>query len=132
MAPPAAISNDEESNADGFGGDSGLSELSVGMTSCTTSSWFPDAMSRSDSNISRVAKQLEDCKISLEDSTKAPSDCGSVRSLRCFLSSAGTSKGQARNVPKKDDGHDVCSGNGKNLLKVVDLPSYASWLMAYG
>ena len=119
--PPAEDDSDDEDSQDGHGDSSDLSLL--GSSSAATSSCSAAPSGRKDSLLSRLASQLQKCKLIDDDqSTKAPSTPQSGISVMSVLRRVKKNKAQETQtcVP------DVFAGNGKNSGKVVcDLPEYA-------
>ena len=97
-------------------------DLSVlGSSSAAPSgSTVPSTRTRTDSLLSRLASQLDKCKLSDDASTKAPTTPGSSLSLTSMLGRVKRNQMQESHVPA------VFAGNGKNSGRVVtDLPDYA-------
>ena len=117
---------EDDDSSSGCGDDAGLSELGSASSVSTTSSWFPEAVSRMDMKLSRVTIQFEDCKRSkakLANSPgKASSKSGTSLRLGAFLRSEKGSKASGSPDVRP------CSGNGKNLTRVVDLPAFVPWI----
>ena len=119
---------DSDSDDDGCGHDEGLSELSSGSA---TVSYSPSISTRSDSLLSRLAQQFDACKLNENQGKASPrkGSGSSVVSFRSIMLGSTTAESGTSSPVLHHDG--LCSGNGKNLTKIVDLPNYVPWLALY-